>query len=213
MNKSDLRQQLITQRQQIAKALHQTMSEEICTQIADTNLFKESITICAYASFRQEPDLSALFTTHPQKRWLFPRCVINCQDRGSQCLTDNHLTDFSLTWHEVNPRKWSDFMVKGHYGIWEPHPDLPAVNLTLDLTSDSIPIDLILVPAVAGDRQGYRLGYGAGFYDRWLPQQTAPTVGIIFSEFMREKLPHDSWDIPLDYLLTERGLWDCRREL
>jgi 5-formyltetrahydrofolate cyclo-ligase len=66
-------------------------------------------------------------------------------------------------------------------------------------------IDLILIPAVACDRQGYRLGYGGGFYDRWLPSSTGFKAGIIFDEFYLDALPHDIWDVRLEAIVSE----DC----
>jgi 5-formyltetrahydrofolate cyclo-ligase len=61
-----------------------------------------------------------------------------------------------------------------------------------------------LIPAVACDRRGYRLGYGGGFYDRWLPNSTGTKTGIIFDQFHLDTLPHDSWDLTLDVIITEK---------
>ncbi|MGB3561143.1 MAG: 5-formyltetrahydrofolate cyclo-ligase, partial [Geitlerinemataceae cyanobacterium] len=88
----------------------------------------------------------------------------------------------------------------GAYGILEPHRDLPQI------VPESV--DLILVPAVACDDRGYRLGYGGGFYDRLfsLPQWAAkPSIAIVF-EFARvANVPIDSWDLPLNAICTEAG--------
>lgn len=92
-------------------------------------------------------------------------------------------------------------MEKGAYGIFEPHPDSPALQPN--------EIDLILVPAVACDRQGYRLGYGGGFYDRMLssPEWLAkPTIGIVFEFAYLTELPIDSWDRPLKAICTETSV-------
>ncbi|MEI6427589.1 MAG: 5-formyltetrahydrofolate cyclo-ligase [Pseudanabaena sp. ELA607] len=210
--KSELRRRFLNQRQSIPTDLHQQMSRQICQNLADTDLFRASTVICAYASFRQEPDLAPLLYAEAshQKRWLFPRCVLPQNALVANQASNGHIKDFSLTWHEINPHQWQELMVKGKYGIWEPHPDLPAVDLDCE-NENGVIVDLILVPAVACDRRGYRLGYGAGFYDRWLPSQSAPTVGILFSNFICEALPQDAWDIALDYLLTEQGLWPSLR--
>lgn len=67
-------------------------------------------------------------------------------------------------------------------------------------------IDLILIPAVSCDRYGYRLGYGGGFYDRYLPSSTGVKTGIVFDEFYLDKIPNDIWDVSLDAIATEQRL-------
>jgi len=71
-------------------------------------------------------------------------------------------------------------------------------------------VDLLLVPAVACDRRGYRLGYGGGFYDRLLSQpewQQKPAIGIIFDFARLPTLPFDPWDQPLTSICTEIDLF------
>ena len=111
------------------------------------------------------------------KTWGFPRCV------GS-----------SLSWHTA------DFSLKvGAYGIVEPHFDNPVVEPDR--------VDLILVPCVACDRRGYRLGYGGGFYDRLLsaPEWNKPTIGVVFEFAVVPELAIDPWDQPLQGICTEQG--------
>lgn len=67
-----------------------------------------------------------------------------------------------------------------------------------DAISDTSTIEVVLVPALAIDPAGYRLGQGKGFYDRALKDLQAFTIGIIFAHELRnEPLPRDPWDIPL----------------
>ena len=89
----------------------------------------------------------------------------------------------------------------GAFGIAEPLPDAPAVHP-----------DLILAPLLAFDRSGARIGYGRGYYDRALarlPQACA--VGLAFAAQEVAAVPVDSHDHPLEFILTENGLIDCRR--
>jgi 5-formyltetrahydrofolate cyclo-ligase len=115
----------------------------------------------------------------PDKTWGFSRCV-----------------DKDLIWHQVAIADFESNMRSGAFGIVEPRHDLPLMNL------DNI--DLILIPAVACDRQCYRLGYGGGFYDRWLPNSTGFKAGIIFDDFYINMIPSDIWDMPLDAIITEK---------
>jgi 5,10-methenyltetrahydrofolate synthetase len=77
-------------------------------------------------------------------------------------------------------------------------------------------LDLVFIPALAMDSRGYRLGYGGGYYDRWLasmPQAQRPkTVGVTWASTCVSQLPADPWDITLDALLTEQGLYVYERK-
>jgi 5-formyltetrahydrofolate cyclo-ligase len=179
-HKQPLRRKLLTQRQALSVNNWQSASDRLCDRLANCVEFINAHTILAYQSNRQEPTLDRLFT-HTTKQWGLPRCV------GKD-----------LYWHCWQPLQP---LVKGHYGILEPDlqlPQLPVEN-----------VDLLLVPAVAIDRRGYRLGYGGGYYDRlrtdprWLK---IPTIGIVFDFAYVETLPIDDWDLPLDAVCTEARL-------
>ena len=84
----------------------------------------------------------------------------------------------------------------GAYGIHEPHPDWPSVTP-----------DILLVPLLAYDDRGTRLGYGAGYYDRTLAAlPKARAIGIAYAGQRMDFLPCDAHDCPLDAILTENGL-------
>jgi 5-formyltetrahydrofolate cyclo-ligase len=182
MNKSALRKQLLQARRSLAVTDWQAKSQRICDYLQQSTQFRQAQTVLAYFSFRQEPNLSPLFT--PEKTWGFPRCV-------------NH----SLVWHCWSPQSPLPLQA-GAYGIPEPDSDLPT------LTPKQV--DLILVPAVACDRRGYRLGYGGGFYDRLFSHPdwaTKPAIGIIFDLAYHPHLPNDPWDKPLTAVCTESGIF------
>ncbi|MDZ8109306.1 MAG: 5-formyltetrahydrofolate cyclo-ligase [Nostoc sp. DedQUE12a] len=180
LNKAQLRRILLKKRQSMSVGEWREKSDRICFHLQNSTLFNQAKTILAYFSFRQEPDLSPLFT-NTKYRWGFPRCV-----------------NQSLSWHIWQT---DDSVQSGAYGITEPHPDAP--------TLDPKEVDLILTPSVACDYQGYRLGYGGGYYDRLLssPEWLAkPTIGIVFDFAYLPQLPIEPWDKPLKNILTETGL-------
>ena len=183
-DKAKLRRSLLQQRQALTPQEWRQKSDRLCTHLQSSPRFTTAKTILAYFSFRQEPDLSPLFTSGISEfspNWGFPRCV------------GNH-----LVWHSWQP---GNSLQTGAYGINEPHPNAPTLSPEV--------VDLILVPAVACDSRGYRLGYGGGYYDRLLaaPEWSSkPTIGIVFEFADVPQLPIESWDKPLGAVCTEAGL-------
>jgi len=96
-----------------------------------------------------------------------------------------------------------DELVTGKLGLKMPNPD--KTEIVLPET-----IDLIVVPAVAFDRSGNRLGMGAGYYDRFLiKNQKCLTVGMTWACQLVTKLPCEEHDIRMQCLLTEEGFLSC----
>ena len=96
--------------------------------------------------------------------------------------------------------KKNDILFVNQFGIPEPAKSLPKVP------------DIILVPLLAFDKKKYRLGYGKGFYDRYLNKQlklfkNILTVGIAFSFQKHHKLPINKKDVKLDFIITEKGIY------
>lgn len=68
---------------------------------------------------------------------------------------------------------------------------------------------IVLVPGTAFDRRGFRLGYGGGFYDRWLEHFSGLSIGICYGELILDELPAEAHDLPVDRLCSESGIIDC----
>lgn len=89
-------------------------------------------------------------------------------------------------------------MRAGHHGIPEP------------LAEERVIPDVLLIPCVGFDNDGYRLGYGGGYYDRtlaaWPADQLPVTVGIAYETCRVEVLPRDTHDLPLDCVVTDGGV-------
>lgn len=83
----------------------------------------------------------------------------------------------------------------GRFGIPAPVPGGPVIS--------KAEIDLVLVPNLLCDRDGYRLGYGGGYYDRWLADYNGVTVALCPKERMTEKLPRETFDIPVQIVISE----------
>ena len=87
-------------------------------------------------------------------------------------------------------------MQKAAFGIWEPSEEA--------LLLSKADIDLALVPAVCYDRRGYRLGFGGGYYDRWLEAFEGRTVGLCRGSLLQEQVPIEKHDVRVDVVLTEQ---------
>ncbi|ASB88365.1 5-formyltetrahydrofolate cyclo-ligase [Bacillus sonorensis] len=70
-------------------------------------------------------------------------------------------------------------------------------------------IDLILVPGVCFDRHGYRIGYGGGYYDRYLAGFHHETASLAFHCQMIERVPREEHDIPVNRIFTDKATWGC----
>lgn len=87
-------------------------------------------------------------------------------------------------------------LVAGRFGVMEPLPVRPVHT-----------IDLLVVPGIAFDKKGYRLGYGKGYYDRYLSEKKPQfAIGLAYNFQLLESLPHDAHDVKMDAISTEDGI-------
>lgn len=102
-----------------------------------------------------------------------------------------------LPGHRMEVRRFNPDrpLVQASFGISEPGEDCPLL--------DREDIDLVLVPAVCYDGCGYRLGFGGGYYDRWLEGFSGVKVGLCRGAVLREAVPIEAHDARVDLLLTE----------
>jgi 5-formyltetrahydrofolate cyclo-ligase len=97
-----------------------------------------------------------------------------------------------ITFYELSSSK---YLIRGRFGIMEPVPYKRVSK-----------IDLLLVPGIAFDKKGYRLGYGKGYYDRLLSGKRTFSIGLAYSFQLLENLPHDRYDKRLDAIASEDGI-------
>lgn len=102
-----------------------------------------------------------------------------------------------LPGHEMEVRLYEPEreLVPASFGIWEPPQDAPLLS--------SEEIDLTLVPALCYDRQCVRLGFGGGYYDRWLAGYHGFSVGFCRDTLLQDRVPAQSHDRRVDLVLTE----------
>lgn len=184
MEKSALRKEFSARRKNITAEERRRFDADICRNIRELPIFKSAENIAAFISFGAEPDLSALFHG---KRLFLPRFKAR-----------------SGVYEMVAIENLKRDLLPGKYGIPEPLPSLPAAD-TGFLASQM----LFLVPAVACDRNGCRLGRGGGFYDRLLSGVNLPPVAVIYScQLSETPLPGTEHDAPVRWIVTEREVID-----
>ena len=88
----------------------------------------------------------------------------------------------------------------GAYGILEPPADAPLVSVD--------EVDFAVLPCLTCNHLGQRLGQGGGYYDRFLSHYRGGTVLLCREKLIREEIPLEPWDMPVPWVLTERGLYE-----
>ncbi|MBP3951245.1 5-formyltetrahydrofolate cyclo-ligase [Bacillus suaedae] len=181
-----LKQECRNQIQRELKTMPDQLFDRACQEIAE-HLFRsaywqETTRIATTISRDREIDTSAII----QRAWsegkqvMVPRTNFN-----------NKTMVFYIITH-------FDQLETRSYGIKEPRP-----TETIEIPPSQI--DLLLVPGVAFDQRGYRLGYGGGFYDRFLQICNARTLSLALTEQILPEIPLDYHDLPVDHLLTPNG--------
>lgn len=160
----------------------------LLNHIVTHSLFQSAKTICTYAPTRSEIDVNSISQKawEQQKTVLYPRC--SKHEKG-------HMDFYQC-------RDFSD-LEQGAYGILEPKHTCTLYPENILNSADT----LILVPALAYSPQGFRLGYGQGFYDRFLAKiPLAISIGITFSALISQDICIEAWDRAVQYLATENGV-------
>lgn len=83
----------------------------------------------------------------------------------------------------------------------------PIVSMTKEVPSDDL--DLLIVPGLAFTRKGFRLGFGGGYYDRYLGENKAQTISLAFSQQLVAELPVEPHDLPVSKIITEEEVIVC----
>ena len=91
----------------------------------------------------------------------------------------------------------------------EPNPKIETVRRGVNLCKENN-IDVILVPGLAFDRNGGRMGFGKGYYDRLLESSKAVKIGLCYDFQILEKIPTESHDVPMNFVITEKEILEIR---
>lgn len=169
-------------RQEISNEGRYLLDTAIISNVASLPEFCAAKTILCYYPVRNEPNILPLIKHSMKigKAVAFPI---------------SHADTATLTFHKVS--NLSALSI-GCYGIPEPDNRAAAV--------ENFENTICIVPALSYDSRGYRLGYGGGYYDRFLKGYTGISVLPIYSVLYSENLPIDKYDRPVDIIITEKGV-------
>ncbi len=189
--KDAIRKDCSDKRNAIDKEAHVAMDEKICSLATSLVSFKYADVILLYAPIKSEIDVMPIFheAIKRGKRVAFPRC--NVEER-------------TMKFHYVNSL---EELSPCAYGIREPSEDSPVFDPSEEKGSA-----VCYVPGLAFDVYGYRLGYGKGYYDKFMHNFNGCTIGVVYSDFILNSLPKGRFDKHCDVMLTEKGVKSIKKE-
>ena len=178
--KAELRKQVLQEMKDISREQKQAIDQALTEGLLQHPFYQEANTIATYLSFPHEFQTQGLIeqALKDGKKVLIPKTY----PKGRM--------DFVV----YNPQQ----LVKTSFGLLEPQGDLEVVDVSQ--------IDLIHVPGLAFTREGYRIGYGGGYYDRYLKHFPGHTLSTVYPCQIQDFIP-ENHDIPVqEVLIDERNL-------
>jgi len=178
----------VQQRNEIRKLLmnmslkdYEEKSRSICEVLLQEPSIIEGKTIALTISVFPEVETREIIT----KLWAMDKHVVvpKCNVKTKQ-MQFYHLTNFNE-------------LVPASMGLFEP-------NHLITSSIEHNQIDVCIVPGIVFDQRGYRIGYGGGYYDRFLPQFNGEKISIAFDEQFVNEVSFELHDIPIDFLITNK---------
>lgn len=174
--KKELRKQIASEKTKYSASSLKALSDEILTRLEAQPAFKEAQTILLYHSMKDEVHTHSFIEKWSKRKTIILPVVVG------DVLELRHYTG-------------TEDLKPGAYGIAEP---------TGELFTDYETIDFAVIPGVAFDLSGHRLGHGKGYYDKLLPKlATAVKAGICFPFQVVEEVPTEPFDILMDIIITK----------
>lgn len=187
LEKQRLREERLAAREALSEQERSVLDNRITQKLLATSEYAEATTVLTYVSVSSE---------------VSTRMFIECALRDGKtvavprCLPGHCLEFVAIASLEQ--------LVAAPFNLLEPAKELPAV--TEDQKNNSI----CIVPALLVDTKGYRLGYGAGFYDRFLSTYPGKKICLAYQQSLsRTTLPHTAFDVAVDVVITESEVLTC----
>ncbi|HOV32590.1 MAG TPA: 5-formyltetrahydrofolate cyclo-ligase [Candidatus Hydrogenedens sp.] len=181
--KEELRQKILFYRKNLSTKEVRKKSELISSIVLSLPAYKSCESIFVYI-----PDNKGEVDTMP---------IIHAALQEGKQVWIPRVNDDDLIWHLINEEKLSQ-LKPNKWGIQEPLQDWEP------RTEKIIPKSICIVPGIAFDRRGYRIGHGKGYFDRFLMKnEGCISIGICYKFQLVPLCPHRNWDIPMDWIVSE----------
>ena len=191
MNKNNLRKKFMNKREDLSDSRVIFKSKRIVNNFLETDFYSNSDKIFLYVSYKNEVQ-----TRHLIKKMLEDNrdVYVPAPDPDTKEM-DAVLID-----------KFSD-LTEGAYGILEPINSNSKIDPSF--------LDLIIVPGLVFSLKGFRIGYGGGFYDRFLArsnnrERNPIKLSFVYSEYIIDEVPTNKYDLPVDFIITEGKIINCK---
>lgn len=187
-DKTSLRSNYLAARRMLDPASKALLDERIARSLLAFDLYQSAGLVLSYVSRGREVATQCIIDSALRacKRVAVPRCGEN---RGE------------MAFYEISSL---DDLVPGFQGIPEPRVSRAPLG-TADFLGS-----ICLVPGLVFDAEGHRIGYGGGYYDRFLQFYPGDKIGLArLSMVSSNPLPAEKGDVPVDFLATEKGIWAC----
>lgn len=183
LNKKELRRLILSRRESLSTAEVEEKSRAITFRLLAMPVFQQAKTVMAYIQFRREVQTTAIIAAALQAG---KRVAVPVTDTVGKRLIPSLLCD---------PER---DLAPGAYGILEPKPEAIRPLVAGE-------IDLVLVPGVVFDLHCNRIGYGGGYYDRFLPStgKNCCWLALAFELQLVERIPVEEFDLPVHMVVTE----------
>lgn len=178
--KQELRNEVLERRKSYSEGDWRFKSETILAKLLNSDSYKNANTIHTYVSMNERREV-----------WTDPLIKQILEDDKQAAVPVVNFSEGTLSHSLIHSL---DELEANQWGVRE-----PDILRPIDISE----FDLIVVPMAAADRQCNRLGYGKGYYDRFLEQTQAFKTGLIFQDFLFDEIPVEEFDIKLDMIITE----------
>lgn len=181
-----VRQELLQKRRMLEPSLKADLDKRICNYIVSMATYRYSDTVLFYYPLKGEIDVTAAINRAwaDKKTVLLPRCRKDA--------------DGVMDFYVVKSR---DDLEEGAFNVMEPKSTCPVYPK--EKCKDS---SICIMPGLTFDSNGFRLGYGKGYYDRYLQGFKGIKIGLVYTDFIYPKVPHGYYDVKADIVITEKGV-------